>query len=227
MRKPEELISEALKKGQSTLSEYGSKQILAYFGIPVCREAIAYDVDSAAPEAERIGFPIALKACGAGLTHKTELGGVVLNIRSQKELKGEGERLLGIRGCEALLVQEMVHGHRELTCGLSRNRLFGPCIMFGLGGVLTEILEDVIFRLAPITPSVAREMVQDIRSRRILEAVRGEAAVDIEALAKTLVTLGEIALQHEAIAEVDINPLRIRPDGKPVSVDALVVVKAI
>jgi succinyl-CoA synthetase beta subunit len=223
---PLNLIKEALARNQSALSEYDSKRFLSSFGIPVIREAVAQNADSAAAEALKIGFPVVLKVSGETLFHKTEVGGIVLNLRSEKEVKEEGRRLLKIQGCEALLVQEMVRGDRELVCGLTRDAQFGPCVMFGLGGTLTEVLEDVVFRIAPLTPRDAQEMVKEIRGRKIIEPFRGEPAVDIDALTRILVVLGDIGIQNEDVQEIDINPLKIRPDGKPVSVDALVVLKA-
>jgi len=220
-----DLIKEALARGQSALSEYDSKRFLSSFNIPVIREAVAPDADSAAAEAVKIGFPVVLKVSGENLLHKTEVGGVVLNVRSEEEVREESGRLLKIQGCEALLVQEMVKGDRELVCGLTRDAQFGPCVMFGLGGILTELLGDVVFRIAPLTPRDAQEMIKEIRVRKIIEPLRGEPAVDIDVLAQTLVALGEIGLQHEDVLEIDINPLKIRSDGKPVSVDALVVLR--
>lgn len=220
---PMNLIKEALARGQSALSEYDAKRFLSCFGIPVIREAIASDADSAAGEAAKIGFPVVLKT--SGLLHKTEVEGVVLNLRSQEEVKEESRRLLKIEGCEALLVQEMVRGDRELVCGLTRDAQFGPCVMFGLGGILTELLGDVVFRIAPLTPRDAQEMMEEIRARKIMEAFRGEPAVDMDVLVQILVALGEIGLQYEGVHEIDINPLKIQSDGKPVSVDALVVLK--
>ena len=219
------LLKEAMAKGQATLSEYDSKRFLSCFGIPVCGESLAESPDLAAAEAVKIGFPVVLKASGADLTHKTEVGGIALNLGSIEEVKKEGERLLKIKGCEALLVQEMVKGARELVCGLTRDPQLGPCVMFGLGGIFTELLNDVAFRIAPLTSWDAREMMQEIRSRKIIEPFRGEAAVDIDILSKTLVALGEIGLQFEEVSEIDINPLKIRFDGKPVAVDALIVLK--
>jgi acetate---CoA ligase (ADP-forming) subunit beta len=221
-----DLIKEGLSRGQSALSEHVSKQFLSSFGIPVTREVIAPDAGSAAAEAEKIGFPVVLKATGASLFHKTEIGGVVLNLRSQEEIKKEGQRLLRIGGCEALLVQEMVKGERELVCGLTRDPQFGPCVMFGLGGILTELLNDVVFRVAPLTSWDARDMMEEIQGRKILDPFRGEAAADLETLSQTLIALGQIGLQYEEVAEIDINPLKIRSNGKPVAVDALVALKA-
>jgi len=217
-----ELIKEALVKGQKALSEYEAKRFCSSLGIPVCREAIAGDADSAVTEAVKIGFPVVLKASGESLFHKTEVGGIALNLTSETEVKHEGQRLLKIPGSEALLVQEMVKGDRELVCGLTRDAQFGPCVMFGIGGILTEVFQDVVFRVAPLTSWDAREMVKEIQHQKMLESFRGEAAADIDTLSQILVTLGEIGLQHREVQAVDINPLKIRPDGEPVAVDALV-----
>lgn len=220
-----ELLQAALERGQTALGEYQSKQLLAAFGVPVTREILAQDAQAAARAAEEMGFPVVLKASGAHLFHKTEVAGISLNLRNGKDVEEEGERLLGIPGCEALLVQEMVKGGRELVCGLIRDPHFGPCVMFGIGGILTEVLEDTVFRLAPLSAWDAGEMMAEIRARKIMEPFRGEAAVDQALLAKILVALGEIGLKHEEVAEVDINPLKIRPDGSAVAVDALVVLR--
>jgi len=220
-----DLIQAALARGQAALGEYESKQLLAGFGIPVTREILARDARTAAHAAAELGFPVVLKASGAELFHKTEVEGVSLNLRTAEDVEREAERLLRIAGCEALLVEEMVKGGRELVCGLISDPLFGPCVMFGIGGILTEVLKDTVFRLAPMSARDAREMMQEIGAKKILEPFRGEAAVDQTLLAQILVALGEIGLKHEAVAEVDINPLKIRPDGTPVAVDALVVLK--
>ncbi len=217
-----DIIEEALSKDQNTLSEFDAKRFCAGFGIPVCRETIARDADSAAREAVKIGFPVVLKASGKELLHKTEVQGISLNLKNQEEVKQESERLLRIPGSEEVLVQEMVPGEREMVCGLIRDAHFGPCVMFGLGGIMTEVFQDIVFRIAPLTIRDAREMVREIQHKKLLEPFRGEAAVDLEALAGILVKLGEIGLQHQTIQSIDINPLKIRPDGKPVAVDALV-----
>ncbi|MCX7983118.1 MAG: acetate--CoA ligase family protein [Syntrophales bacterium] len=223
MTDPISLIQTARKEGRKSLSEYESKQFLAAFGIPVCKEVIVKSSDEAAHEAEKMGFPVVLKASGAKLTHKTEAGAVVINLKSKEEVKKEGERLLSIEGCEALSVQEMVPGARELVCGLTRDPHFGPAVMFGLGGIFTEILKDTVFRIAPLEERDAFEMMDEIRARKILDPFRGEEAADRNILAKTLVAVGEIGLKYEDVAEIDINPLKIRPDGKLVAVDALVI----
>ena len=217
-----EIIREALARGQAALNEYDSKLVCAEFGIPVCREVTAGDAESAAAEASKTGFPVVLKAVGEKLLHKTEAGAVALNLADAEVVRREGRRLLEIRGSQALLVQEMVSGARELVCGLIRDDQFGACVMFGLGGVLTEVFQDVVFRVAPLTERDAREMISEIRHRKILEPFRGEKAVDGDRLAQILVALGNIAGQYPAVESVDINPLKIRPAGRPGAVDALV-----
>jgi acetyl-CoA synthetase (ADP-forming) len=219
------LIKEALARGQATLNEFDSKRFLSSFGIPVCREVLAGNPDSAAAEARKIGYPIALKASGADLAHKTEVGGIALNLKNIRDVRKEGLRLMGIRGCEALLVQEMVKGARELVCGLARDPQLGPCVMFGLGGIFTEVLDDVAFRIAPLTPGDAKEMIGEIRAKKILDPFRGESAIDRDILCQILVSLGRIGVEHENVSAIDINPLKVRPDGKPVAVDALVVLR--
>ena len=221
------MIEKALAEGRSALTEHESKQLLSSFGIPVTNEVIAQDaVEAASSAAVLVGFPVVLKASGASLSHKTEVGGVALNLRTGEEVRKEGERLLKIPGCEALLVQEMVKGGREIVCGLMRDTQCGPCVMFGVGGILTEVLEDIVFRIAPLTLSDARDMVAEIRGKKMVEPFRGEAAADMDQLCQTLVALGEIGIKYSDVFEIDINPLKIRPNGKPVAVDALVVLKA-
>ncbi|NQT68063.1 MAG: acetate--CoA ligase family protein [Desulfobacteraceae bacterium] len=220
-----DIINKAIASGQTALSEYDAKRFLLHFGVPISRETVAHSADSAAIEAKRIGFPVVLKACGANLFHKTELGGIALNLSAAEHVRTEGERLLKIKGCEALLVQEMVIGERELVCGMTRDELFGPCVMFGLGGIFTELIEDVVFRIAPLTLDDAREMITEIRTQKITDSFRGQPAIDVDLLSKILVALGQIALQYEQVHQIDINPLKIRPDGKPAAVDALVVLK--
>lgn len=216
------VLEDALAKGQAALTEHAAKQFLAGRGIPVSREALVTDGGAAAEAAYRLGFPVVLKASGVALQHKSEVGGIALNLRSAEEVRREAQRLLALPGCDGLLVAEMVPGERELVCGLTRDQQFGPCVMFGLGGILTEALADAVFRVAPLTRVDALEMLGQIRAARLLEAFRGQAPADREALAGILVALGEIGLAHPDIRGIDLNPVKIRPNGAPVAVDALV-----
>lgn len=219
-------IQDALVHGRPALTEAEAKRFLSGFGIPICRETLAVDAERAATEAERIGFPVVVKASGTTLLHKTEVGGVALNLRTASEVREASQRLLKIPGCQAVLVQEMIRGDRELVCGLTRDAQLGPCVMFGLGGILTETLDDAVFRLAPLTSTDALEMLQEIQSAKILGPFRGQAPADRTTLSRILIALGTIALEHEAIREIDLNPVKIRPDGSPIAVDALITLEA-
>jgi acyl-CoA synthetase (NDP forming) len=218
------IIEEAVKRGAKTLSEHESKLFLAEHGIPVTREVVVSTEENAVLAAEDIGYPVVLKGSGEALSHKTEMNLIAIDMRSEAEVREAFQRLTSNPEVtvEEVLVQQMVKGDRELVIGLTRDDQFGPCVMFGLGGIFTEILEDISFRVAPLRRVDAMEMMDDIRGKKILDAVRGKAPVDREVLADILVSLGQIGLDHEKIREIDINPLKIL-DGKPIAVDALVV----
>ena len=221
----QKIIIEALKRGQSMLGEHESKKLLSYFDIPICREVIAFSVDQAVDEAVKIGFPVALKVSGANLFHKTEMSGVALNLKGESDVRKEAQRLIEMPGCEGLLVQEMVEGNREIVCGLTTDRHFGPLVMFGLGGIYTEIFQDVSFRMAPVSLLDVKEMIQEIQGKKILEKFRGQSSANFEMLYHILMTVGEIAIRLKDVLEIDINPIKIRPDGDAVAVDALVILR--
>lgn len=216
------LIQDAIKKGQKNLSEYDSKKLLAEYGIPVTKEKLAKTADEAAVFAKELGFPVALKGCGASLTHKTEKGAIRLSLKNEGEVKQAFKEIFSIEPMDGVLVQEMIPGERELVIGLIRDPQFGPCVMFGLGGIYTEILKDVTFRVAPLEPRDAREMMDEIKAAKILGPFRGKEAVDRGVLEKALIAMGKIGLDHDEVREIDVNPLIIHK-GKPVAVDALVV----
>jgi len=218
------IIQSALGKGQKTLSEHDSKQLLASYDIPVSAEILAPTAGKALEAAEAIGFPLAMKACSAQLLHKTESEAVVLNITSLPEVQNTFEKLVRIEpALDGILVQAMVPGKRELVVGLNRDPQFGPCVMLGLGGIFTEVLEDTAFRAVPFDRVEALDMAAELRGSRLLGAFRGEPPVDLEKVADILLAVGEIALSHPEVAEIDINPLIVNPDGLCVAVDALVV----
>ncbi len=220
-----ETITEALKAGQHALSEYQSKQVLSAYGIPVTEEFLAKDKDAAVDSARKLGFPAVLKACSPALTHKTERNLIALKLRDEKEVAEAYDDIMGRIGDEridGILVQKMVSGSRELVVGLMRDEQFGPCAMLGLGGIFVEILKQVTFRIAPLEKRDALEMMDELPGKKIFDAFRGEDPVDRDALADILVAIGKIGLEHDAIKEIDINPLIIA-GSKPVAVDALVI----
>lgn len=220
-----DLLIKASERGLTSLSEFDSKQFLAHYGIPVTLEKIASTAEAAREAAKEIGFPVALKSSGPGLLHKTELDLIRLNLKNEAELLEAFGQLTTDPSAPVheVLVQQMIAGERELVAGLIRDPQFGPCVMLGLGGVLTEVLEDVVFRVAPLTRWAALQMMEELRGRKILEAFRGRPPVDREALTDLIITLGRIGLENPAIREIDINPLKIQPDGRVIAVDALII----
>jgi acetyl-CoA synthetase (ADP-forming) len=220
-----EIIEKALKKVQTVLSEYESKQVLAAYHIPVTREILVNDVKDIVNAAQEIGYPLVLKGCSPEIAHKTEKGLIRVDIRNENEARAAfGEIMAGMGTKAGVLVQEMVKGQRELVVGLTRDPQFGPCVMFGLGGIFTEILKDISFRIVPLEKRDALDMIQEINGHKILEAVRGMEAVDLDTLSDILIKVGLIGLENDGIKEIDINPVIISR-SKPVAVDALVVLE--
>jgi len=218
------IIDEALAEGRKILSEHESKRVLSQFGIPVTPEALVNNPDDAKKAAQKIGFPVVLKGASPTLTHKTELGMVELGIKDDFDLEGAYRRIVSSHKakCEQVLVQKMIHGERELIVGFTRDFQFGPCVMFGLGGIFAELFRDVTFRLPPLTEQDAMEMMGDIQGRKILGDFRGRSPVNKETLARILIIVGNIGTQYEVIHEIDINPLIVRQDGTVIAVDALI-----
>jgi acetate---CoA ligase (ADP-forming) subunit beta len=220
------LLQEATRRGQKVLAEHEAKQVVAAYGLPVTREILVTARDEVSPAAAEIGYPVVLKASSPAIPHKSEQGLVRLGLGDEAAALAAydavGAGLAGRPG--GILVQETVAGSRELAMGLVRDPTFGPCVMFGLGGILTEVLGDAAFRRAPLEPADAGDMMEEIRGRRILEAVRGMPAADRGALAGMLLALGRLGLDHEEIAEIDLNPV-ILAGAQPVVADALIVLR--
>ncbi len=215
-------VTKALESGRTALTEAESKTILGRYGVPVVAETIAATAAGAAVAAADLGFPVVLKGIGDGLLHKTEGGLVHLNLTDEKSVLSAAEQIIQTATRVKILVQPQIRGHREFVAGLFRDPHFGPAILFGLGGILTEALSDVVFRLAPLTRQDATDMIETIRSRSLLGPFRGEAAVDRDVLLGTLMGLSAIAADFPEIAEIDINPLIAMATGELKAVDALI-----
>ena len=218
------IIEDAINRKSGNLSEFESKQILSAYGIPVTKEKTVTTLEEAVSTANSLGYPVVLKASGENLQHKTELDLIRLDLKDESQVKQAYTELIekSTVPITEFLIQQMLMGNRELMAGLKRDSQFGPCVVFGLGGVLAEILEDVSIRVAPITTFDAMDMMTNIRGKKILEPFRGKPAVDREALAEFLIALGRIGLENDAVSEIDINPIKL-VEGRPVAVDALVV----
>jgi succinyl-CoA synthetase beta subunit len=221
----DDLIQSGLNRGQKALSEYESKKLLGLYGIPVTREKLSHSVDEAVSAAADLGFPAVLKACSPELMHKSERGCIELNLRSERDVREAYERIIRSVDLEleGVLVQEMVLGQRELVIGLTRDPQFGPCVMLGMGGTMTEVFQDTVFRMAPFDTTEAKDMTEELRFKTILGAFRGQKPVDMEILCRTLTAVGQIGIELETVSELDINPMIITPEGRLVAADALVV----
>ena len=208
----------------TTASESESRQIVESAGISVSRWKTASDIDEALNAAREIGFPNALKLNGSSIAHKTEQGFVRLNLKTESEFLNAANELLENKIDDSdLLITEMLSGSREVIAGVVRDSQFGPCVMFGFGGVLAEAIADVEFRLAPITPYDARDLISSLKTTDLLKEFRGEEALDIDATINLLIKLGDLA-KDDKILSIDLNPL-ILVNGIPIAVDALVEIK--
>jgi acetyl-CoA synthetase (ADP-forming) len=218
-----DIIDGTIKEGRFSLSEFEAKQLLAAYRIPVTREVLVENEENLLTAAAAIGYPLVLKGCSADIAHKTENGLIHVDIRNDHEALAAFKDISASMkpSKTSVLVQEMVQGKRELMVGLIRDVQFGPCVMFGLGGIFTEILKDISFRVAPLEKFDALEMMKEIRGHKILTAVRGMEAVSINALADILINIGRIGLENKQIKEIDINPIIISGTS-PIVVDALV-----
>jgi len=218
------IIEGALGKGRKVLSEYESKQILKACGIPVTREVLVDHENDVPKAAAEIGYPLVMKGCSSEIAHKTEKGLIRVDVRTKAEAQAAFREIRrGMAGHPGgVLIQELIKGRRELVMGMTRDSQFGPCVMFGLGGIFTEILRDIVFRKAPLEREDAEAMMQEIRARAILDAARGMEAADRDRLADMLIRLGRIGLDFDSVQEIDLNPVIL--SGKdPVVVDALIV----
>jgi acetyl-CoA synthetase (ADP-forming) len=221
-----DLMTSPAQKSAGNLSEYEGAKLLAKYGIPTAKSVLADDWPEVRKVAEAVGYPVVLKISSAMVSHKTEKGFVETDLRSEAELEAAFNRMQAVSTefPREYLVQEMVKGGRELVVGMVRDFQFGPCVMFGLGGIFTEILGDVVFRPAPLSERDAAAMIREIRGSKILGAVRGMAAVNQKSLAACLMAVGKIGLEREDIQAIDINPLIVRGD-EPIAVDALVALR--
>ncbi len=220
-----DVLESAKKEGRKALTEAQAKEILKLYGVPVINDAAAQTPQDALRLAKTIGFPVVLKGLGSKLAHKTDRGLVHLNLKDAEALQAAADAIAQAAGAdlEGYLVAPMLKGRREFVAGMFCDPQFGPIVMFGVGGIFTEAMADVVFRVAPLDEREAEFMLDEIRAAKLLGPFRGDAAVFRKEIVKTLVGLSRLALDWEAITEVDINPLLVGPDGHVTAVDALIV----
>ena len=223
----ETVFRAALSDGRAQLTTRESMDVLAAYGVRVCRSVFARSEDEAVRAAAAVGFPVVMKMTSKTTSHKTDVGGVRVNISSEAQLRAEYRDLVAklrerglLDGLEGVIVQEMVRGSREMVCGAAADPQYGPMMMFGLGGVFVEVLRDVAFRIAPLTDLDAHDMVRSVKAFRLLEGARGTVPADIAQVEETLLRLSQLVGDFAFVTELDINPLIISDaDGEAIAVD--------
>ena len=223
----QEFLQKKLSSNQTVLTEFESKELLQEIGIPIPDQKLTSSKEETISASESIGFPVALKLMAEDIIHKSDTGAVKLNLKSKYEVGNAYEELMKIPSEKEKLisVQKMApEPITELIIGMTTDAQFGPALMFGIGGILVELLEDVSFRIAPIEEYDAKEMIHDIKGFPILDGYRGKLKADLDAIVETLMKISDLVTKHEEIFEMDLNPVFIYEKGL-VCVDARIILK--
>lgn len=220
-KKVAEILNSARKDGRRELMELESKRVLAAWGVPVNRTELARDLSEAVKVAREVRYPIVLKIASPDIIHKSEAKGVKVGLSSELELRQSfGELIDNARAYKrdakilGLTIQEYLPPAREVIVGALQDPSFGATVMFGLGGVWVEVLEDISFRLAPLSAEDAREMIQEIKGYPVLAGIRGTLPADVGALVDIIQKVGQLAHEFSEITEMDLNPIFAFDDGK-------------
>ncbi|MEM1984961.1 MAG: acetate--CoA ligase family protein [Candidatus Korarchaeum sp.] len=226
-----EILLRVKGDGRNFLLEHEAKSFVADYGIPVTRIKLAKSEDEAVRFANEMGFPVVLKIASPQVIHKSDVGGVKVNLRSEddvrrayREIVDNVRRRVPDARIEGILVQEFAPPGAELIIGLIRDPQFGPTVMFGLGGIFVEVFRDVSFRVAPLSEQDAETMIKEIKAYKLLTGFRGAEPVDINAIKDALIKVGRIGVENEEIAEMDLNPVIAYPKGIKV-VDARIILR--
>ena len=231
--KVKNIIAKSVAENRDQLTTLESIDVLQAYGIRACKYGLATNIDEVVTLGNSIGYPVVMKMTSKTTSHKTDVGGVVVNIRSEEQLRNEYSALLGrldekglLDGLEGVIIQEMVKGNREMVCGIATDPQYGPMMMFGLGGVFVEALKDVTFRIAPLTDIDAKEMVQSVKAYKLLQGARGTTPAQINQIEETLLRLSQLVNDFKFIDELDINPLLIlEKTGEGIAVDGRIKVR--
>ena len=231
--KVETIIKNSLKEGRDQLTTLESIDVLEAYGIRACKYGLATNEEEVAKLGNQIGYPVVMKMTSKTTSHKTDVGGVVVNIKDEAQLRSEYKALLQrleakglLEGLEGVIIQEMVKGSREMVCGIATDPQYGPMMMFGLGGVFVEVMKDVTFRIAPLTDNDAMDMIKSVKAYKLLEGARGTTPAQIGQIQETLLRLSQLVSDYKFIDELDINPLLIsEKTGEGIAVDGRIKVR--
>src|SRR4030067_1756643 len=225
-------IDDAVQSGRKSLLEPEAKEILKAWEIPVPPNFIAKDKDMAIGAANNIGYPVVLKVISSDILHKTEAGGVMAGLKNAQEVEDSFNEMIfelsdhyATAKIEGFLLERLVEKGVEVIVGGIRDAQFGPAVMFGIGGVIVELLKDVSFRLAPVTKEECLAMMEEIKAYPLLAGYRGAEPADPDALADVIIKIGNIMAGVVEIKEMEINPLIVYPEGA-IAVDARVVLNS-
>lgn len=224
------IIRESIAQGREQLTTRESIDVLHAYGVRVCQAGFAVNEDEAVAIADSIGYPVVMKMTSKTTSHKSDVGGVRVNIQSAQELRAQYQDLVEklkardlLEGLEGVIIQEMVKGSREMVCGIASDPQYGHMVMFGLGGVFIEVLKDVVFRLAPLTDVDAEEMIRSVKAYKLLEGARGTTPAQMDQLRDCLLRISQLVTDFPCITELDINPLIIsEKNGEGIAVDGRV-----
>jgi len=224
LRPMDRIVKEALSVGRKVLVEPEAKELLKLASFNVPRSKAVKDVSGAIEAAREIGFPVAMKLISPDILHKSDAGGVFLNVMDEKEVEEKWSMMIlsvaddhPAASIEGFLIEEMVPPGAEVIVGAVMDPQFGPAVMFGIGGVTVELMKDVSFRLAPVTKEEAFEMMAEVKGFPVLTGYRGQTVKDLDAIAQALMKLGEIVGRVGGIKELEINPLIVHERGAVVS----------
>lgn len=229
----EALFAAAKSENRAELTTRESLDVLDAYGVRVCMAGFAKTEDEAVAIADSIGYPVVMKMTSKTTSHKTDVGGVRVNLGSAEELRANYRDLVEklrekglLEGLEGVIVQEMVKSSRELVCGVATDPQYGPMVMFGLGGVFVEVMKDVAFNLAPLTDQDAHDMVRSVKAFKLLEGARGTKPADIAKVEEILMRLSQLVTDYPQVVELDINPLMISDKtGEAIAVDGRIKIK--
>ena len=226
----EGILSGALSNGRDRLNELEALELCSAYSIPVARTRLSTRVEDAVEYAEAIGYPVVLKVVAPEIVHKSDVGGVVTGIYSPDGVRRAYDDIIGKLSSRAsikgVLVQEMIPTGTEVIVGLVIDPQFGPVLMFGLGGIFVEVMEDISFRIIPIDTSDAYEMITEIKGHSLLEGARGRRAVDMKSIVDVLLKVSRLASDNLLVGELDLNPVIVSESGSKVA-DARVILRRV
>ncbi|MEM3536264.1 MAG: acetate--CoA ligase family protein [Candidatus Bathyarchaeia archaeon] len=231
MTKISSIFAAARKEGRKYLLESEAKTVCMKYDIPVTKFEVAKNEAEAVKFAETIGYPVVLKIVSPEIIHKSDVGGVVVGLKSAKEVREAYKQIFkNVKKHKpdakivGILVQEMAPASTEVIVGAIKDPQFGPALMFGLGGIFVEVLKDVTFRIAPITENEAREMITEVKAYPLLKGYRNMPPADMEAIVKILVNTSKLVMEHQEIKELDLNPIMVYKNGAK-TVDARIILE--